>query len=44
LLLLQIDGEELVVLIFEHYESFSPEYKRKLPMRRVFVPDRADSS
>lgn len=39
-----IDGDELVDLILEHYESFSPEYKRKLPMRRVFVPDRADSS
>jgi restriction system protein len=39
-----IDGEELVDLILEHYESFSPEYKRKLPMRRVFVPDRTESS
>jgi restriction system protein len=39
-----IDGEELVELIFERYESFSPEYKRKLPMRRVFVPDRAAAS
>lgn len=37
-----IDGEELVDLILEHYESFSPEYKRKLPMLRVYVPDRAD--
>jgi restriction system protein len=34
-----IDGQELVDLIFEHYEDFSPEYKRQLPMRRVYVPD-----
>lgn len=37
-----IDGQDLVDLVLEHYESFGPEYKRKLPMRRVYVPDRSD--
>jgi restriction system protein len=35
-----INGNELVELIFEHYEQFSPEWKRLLPMRCVFVVDR----
>lgn len=35
-----INGSELVDLIFEHYEHFSPEYKRLLPMRSVYVVDR----
>jgi restriction system protein len=35
-----INGNELVDLIFEHYEQFSPEWKRLLPMRRVYVVDR----
>lgn len=36
-----INGKELVDLIFAHYEDFSPEYKRMLPMRSVFVVDRS---
>jgi restriction system protein len=35
-----INGNELVELIFQHYESFNPEYKRLLPMRSVYVVDR----
>jgi restriction system protein len=35
-----INGNELVDLIFEHYEKFRPEYKRLLPMRSVYVVDR----
>jgi restriction system protein len=35
-----INGTELVDLIFEHYAQFSPEYKRLLPMRSVWVVDR----
>lgn len=35
-----INGNDLVDLIFQHYERFSPEYKRLLPMRRVYVVDR----
>jgi len=35
-----VNGTELVELIFEHYEQFSPEWKRLLPMRRVYVVDR----
>ena len=35
-----VNGTELVDLVFEHYESFSPEWKRLLPLRRVYVVDR----
>lgn len=35
-----VNGNELVDLIFEHYESFNPEWKRLLPLRRVYVVDR----
>jgi restriction system protein len=35
-----INGKELVDLIFAHYDTFSPEYKRMLPMRSVYVVDR----
>jgi restriction system protein len=35
-----INGTELVDLIFQHYEQFSPEWKRLLPLRRVYVVDR----
>ena len=34
-----IDGDDLVKLIFEHYEHFDAEYKRLLPLRRVYVPE-----
>jgi restriction system protein len=34
-----IDGDELVKLIFEHYESFDSRYKGLLPLRRVYVPE-----
>jgi restriction system protein len=35
-----VNGNELVKLIFENYERFSPEWKRLLPMRSVYVVDR----
>lgn len=35
-----IGGNELVELIWEHYEKLSPRYKQLLPMRQVFVVDR----
>ncbi|MGA2929898.1 MAG: restriction endonuclease [Solirubrobacteraceae bacterium] len=35
-----VNGNELVDLIFEHYESFRSEWKRLLPLRRVYVVDR----
>jgi restriction system protein len=35
-----VNGNELVQLIFAHYEQFSPEWKRLLPMRRLYVVDR----
>lgn len=34
-----IDGEELVALIFQHYEQFDSRYKGLLPLRRVYVPE-----
>ncbi|TSA19798.1 restriction endonuclease [bacterium] len=33
-----IDGEELVALTLEHYDSFDSRYKGLLPLKRVFVP------
>ncbi|RCX32803.1 restriction endonuclease [Thioalbus denitrificans] len=37
-----IDGEELVSLIFQHYEQFDSPYKGLLPLRRVYVPEVLD--
>jgi restriction system protein len=34
-----IDGEELVKLIFEHYEDFDSRHKGLLPLRRTYVPE-----
>ncbi len=34
-----IDGDELVDLIFQHYEKFDSRYKSVLPLRRVYVPE-----
>jgi restriction system protein len=35
-----INGNDLVDLVFQHYEQFNSEYKRLLPIRRVYVVDR----
>jgi restriction system protein len=34
-----IDGDELVDLIFQHYERFDSRYKGILPLKRVYVPE-----
>ncbi len=34
-----IDGEELVQLIFQHYEQFDSRHKGLLPLRRVYIPE-----
>jgi restriction system protein len=34
-----IDGDELVKLIFQHYDEFDSRYKGLLPLRRVYVPE-----
>jgi restriction system protein len=34
-----IDGEELVDLIFEHYEHFDSKYKGLLPLQKVYIPE-----
>ena len=39
-----IDGDELVKLIFEHYEQFDARYKGLLPLRRVYVPEAIDDA
>lgn len=33
-----IDGEELLELIFNHYDRFDPRYQMLLPLKRVFIP------
>ncbi|WP_442682508.1 restriction endonuclease [Stenotrophomonas sp. JC08] len=33
-----IDGDELVRLILDHYESFDSQHKGLLPLQRVYVP------
>jgi restriction system protein len=35
-----VNGKELVGLIFEHYEKLGSEWKRLLPLRRLYVVDR----
>lgn len=34
-----VDGDELVELIFHHYDQFDARYKGVLPLRRVYVPE-----
>lgn len=34
-----INGDELVEIIFRHYEQLDPKYKRLLPLRKVYVPE-----
>ncbi len=38
-----IDGDELVRLIFQHYDEFDSRYKGLLPLRRVYVPEAIDT-
>jgi restriction system protein len=38
-----IDGNELVALIFQHYERFDARHKGLPPLRRVYVPEAIDS-
>jgi restriction system protein len=38
-----IDGDELVELIFQHYDQFDSRYKGLLPLRRIYVPQAVDS-
>lgn len=33
-----IKGEELVALIFNHYDRFEPRYQMLLPMKKVYIP------
>lgn len=38
-----IDSDELVQLVFEHYDQFDSRYKGLLPLRRVYVPEALES-
>jgi len=38
-----IDGDELVKLMFQHYDEFDSRYKGLLPLRRVYVPEVIDT-
>lgn len=35
-----VNGKQLIDLVFEHYESLDAEWKRLLPLRRVYAVDR----
>jgi restriction system protein len=37
-----IGGDELVELIFKHYDRFDSRYKAHIPLRRVYVPEPID--
>lgn len=39
-----IDGEELVDLIFEHYDRMSARYRTLIPLRKIYVPDVIDGN
>jgi len=39
-----IDGTELIDLIFRHYDRFESGYKSLIPLKRVYVPDVAESA
>jgi len=39
-----IDGDELVNLVYHHYEGFNSLYKGILPLKRVYIPDVIDES
>ena len=33
-------GTQLVEMVLEHYEQFDEEWRREIPLRRVYVVDR----
>ena len=39
-----IDGNDLVALVFHHYEAFNSLYKGIIPLKRVYVPDVIEES
>jgi len=39
-----IDGNELVDLIFSHYDAFDSRYKALIPLKRVYVPESVDET
>ena len=39
-----VSGPELVDMLFEHYSDFNPEWKRLLPLRRIYVVDQGPTT
>jgi restriction system protein len=39
-----IDGDQLVDLVLQHYDSFDSRYKGLLPLKRVYVPESLEES
>ncbi|HEU4714873.1 MAG TPA: restriction endonuclease [Pyrinomonadaceae bacterium] len=37
-----LDGDDLVDLVFQHYEQFDSRYKGVLPLKRIYVPESID--
>lgn len=37
-----IDGDELVDLIFQHYDAFDNRYKGIIPLKQVYIPQALD--
>ena len=33
-----VDGDELVEMIFEHYQDFDPKYKGIIPLKLAYLP------
>lgn len=34
-----IDGKEIIKLIYRYYDSFSPQYRSLIPLRKIYIPD-----
>jgi restriction system protein len=34
-----IDGNQLVDLVLEYYDAFSPSFKATIPLKRVYIPE-----
>ncbi|ODR93442.1 restriction endonuclease [Methyloceanibacter superfactus] len=39
-----VEGEQLVEMIFDHYDRFEPRYQALLPLKRIYIPSLKDGS
>ncbi|MBM3773300.1 MAG: hypothetical protein FJW27_18820 [Acidimicrobiia bacterium] len=37
-----IDGDDLVSMVLNHYESLDARYKGLIPLKRVYIPEPVD--